>query len=67
MVIQEIRIRNFKALKNVALKNLPALAVFVGQNGVGKTTLFRVFFVSEKLFVTECPRGIAKRRRLQRI
>ena len=43
MVIQEIRVRNFKALKNVALKNLPALAVFVGQNGVGKTTLFRVF------------------------
>ena len=43
MVIEEINIKNFKALKNIDLKNLPALAVFVGKNGVGKTTLFRVF------------------------
>ena len=43
MVIEEIHIQNFKALRDVNLKNLPALAVFVGQNGVGKTTLFRVF------------------------
>lgn len=42
MVIEEINIRNFKALKSIGLKNLPALAVFVGRNGVGKTTLFRV-------------------------
>ena len=43
MVIEEINIRNFKVLKNIDLKHLPALAVFVGKNGVGKTTLFRVF------------------------
>ena len=43
MVIEQIHIQNFKALKNIELKNLPSLAVFVGENGVGKTTLFRVF------------------------
>ena len=43
MAIEGISIRNFKALKNIDLKDLPALAVFVGKNGVGKTTLFRVF------------------------
>ena len=43
MGIEEINIRNFKALKHIDLKNLPAFAVFVGKNGVGKTTLFRVF------------------------
>jgi predicted ATPase len=43
MIIEEIRIQNFKALKDVHLKNLPALAVFVGKNGTGKTTLFHVF------------------------
>lgn len=43
MVIEQIHIKNFKALKNVELKNLPSLAVFVGRNGTGKTTLFRVF------------------------
>ena len=43
MVIEEIHIQNFKAFKNINLKGLPPLAVFVGKNGVGKTTLFRVF------------------------
>ena len=43
MVIEGISIRNFKTLKKIDLKDLPALAVFVGKNGVGKTTLFRVF------------------------
>ncbi len=43
MIIEEIRIRNFKALHNVALTEIPSLAVFVGKNGAGKTTLFRVF------------------------
>jgi predicted ATPase len=43
MIIEEIRIQNFKALKDVHLKNLPAMAVFVGKNGTGKTTLFHVF------------------------
>lgn len=43
MIIEDIRIRNFKALKDVGLRKMPSLAVFVGRNGVGKTTLFRVF------------------------
>ena len=43
MAIEQIHIKNFKALKNVELRNLPSLAVFVGRNGTGKTTLFRVF------------------------
>jgi predicted ATPase len=43
MIIEEIHIQNFKALKDVHLKNLPAMAVFVGENGSGKSTLFHVF------------------------
>ncbi|MCU0712645.1 MAG: AAA family ATPase [Pirellula sp.] len=43
MRIETIRVRNFKALQNVELRNLPAFCVFVGRNGSGKTTLFRVF------------------------
>lgn len=49
MIIEEIRIQNFKALENVHLKNLPAMSVFLGRNGTGKTTLFRVFS-----FLKEC-------------
>lgn len=49
MIIEEIHIKNFKALQDVRLSNLPPMAVFVGKNGTGKTTLFRVF-----AFLKEC-------------
>ena len=42
-MIEAIHIENFKALKSIDLTDLPQLAVFVGKNGVGKTSLFRVF------------------------
>lgn len=51
MLIEKIHIKNFKALENVTLDHLPAMSVFVGKNGVGKTTLFRVF-----AFLQECLR-----------
>jgi len=43
MKIESIRIQNFKALQDVHLQNLPGFCVFVGRNGSGKTSLFRVF------------------------
>ncbi len=43
MKIESLRIRNFRALKDVELDDLPAMSVFVGANGVGKSTLFDVF------------------------
>jgi len=43
MHIEKIAIRNFKALGSVALTDLPPVSVFVGKNGTGKSTLFRVF------------------------
>ena len=41
-MIEAIHIENFKALKSIDLTELPQLAVFVGKNGVGKTSLFCV-------------------------
>jgi len=50
MKIETIRLKNFKAFKELTLTDLPPLAVFVGANGTGKSTLFDIFgFLSDAL------------------
>lgn len=43
MQIEQIRITNFRAFKDVELRDVPRLAVLVGANGTGKSTLFAIF------------------------
>jgi len=43
MKIETIKVQNFKSLKDIELSNIPKFCVFLGRNGCGKTTLFRVF------------------------
>ena len=43
MKIETIRLKNFKAFKELELTDLPSLCVFIGANGTGKSTLFDVF------------------------
>ncbi|MEX1368198.1 MAG: AAA family ATPase [Nannocystaceae bacterium] len=43
MRIETIGVKNFKSLRDVRLQGLPSLCVFVGRNGSGKTSLFRIF------------------------
>lgn len=43
MRVKEIKIRNFRSLKDVEIKDIPRLAVIVGANGSGKSTLIGVF------------------------
>jgi predicted ATPase len=43
MELKSIKIRNFKALQAVHLKDVPSFMVIVGANGTGKSTLFDVF------------------------
>lgn len=43
MKIESIRLRNFKAFKDVELTDLPNFCVFVGANGTGKSTIFNIF------------------------
>lgn len=43
MKIESIRLKNFKAFKDVHLKEIPPFLVVVGANGSGKSTLFDVF------------------------
>jgi len=50
MKIESIKLKNYKAFQNLELIQLPDLAIFVGANGVGKSTLFDAFgFLSDAL------------------
>ena len=43
MELKSVTIRNFKALQNIHLTDIPSFIVLVGANGSGKSTLFDVF------------------------
>lgn len=43
MRVEAIRVKNFKALRDVSMENIPGFAVLVGANGTGKSTFIGVF------------------------
>jgi len=47
--IEYLRVVNYRALKNLELKNISPLTVFLGPNGSGKSTIFDAF-----AFLSEC-------------
>lgn len=47
--IERLRVQNYRALKDLELKSLEPLSVFLGPNGSGKSTIFDVF-----AFLSEC-------------
>ncbi len=50
--IEYLRVQNYRALRDVELKALTPLTVFLGPNGSGKSTIFDVFaFLSESFGV----------------
>ncbi|MCX7727122.1 MAG: AAA family ATPase, partial [Chitinispirillaceae bacterium] len=47
--IQYLKVQNFRALKEIEIKDITPLTVFIGPNGSGKSTIFDVF-----AFLSEC-------------
>ena len=47
--IELLRVKNYRALRDVELKEIKPLSVFLGANGSGKSTIFDVF-----AFLSEC-------------
>ena len=46
--IESLSVQNYRALRQLDLKGLTPLTVFIGPNGSGKSTIFDVFaFLSE--------------------
>ncbi|MBF0319275.1 MAG: AAA family ATPase [Nitrospirae bacterium] len=50
MKIETLKIKNYKVFKDIEIKDMPSMCVFLGANGSGKSTLFDVFsFLSDAL------------------
>lgn len=50
MIIESIRIQNYKVFKDTLVKDIPKMMVLLGTNGSGKSTFFDVFgFLSDSL------------------
>lgn len=61
MQIEAIEIRNYRAFRQVAIKDLPRLSAFVGANGSGKTTLFDVFSFLKDALTHNIAKAVNKR------
>ena len=60
MQIEQIQIRNFRAFKDVELRDVPRLVVLVGANGTGKSTLFAIFSFLRDAMNTNVRTALAK-------
>ena len=61
MPIEGIEIKNYRLFRNVALSNLPRMAVVVGANGSGKSTLFDVFKFLKDALADNVASAVTKR------
>lgn len=61
MQIESIKIHNYKVLKDVEVKDISNMAVFLGKNGVGKTTFFDVFDFLHDCLIGNVKTALARR------
>lgn len=48
--LEKLKVKNFRAFANIDIRDIPRYAVFVGANGVGKSTFFSIFdFLKEAM------------------
>ncbi len=61
MRIESIRVHNYRVFQDVVVENVPNMAVFLGMNGVGKTTFFDVFGFIHDALQSNIRAALAKR------
>lgn len=61
MRIQEIGLTNFRAFRDVRMKDVPAFCVVVGPNGAGKSTLFDAFSFLKDALTLNVTKALARR------
>lgn len=59
--VERMRIKNFRALRNIELDNITPLSVLLGPNGSGKSTVFDVFAFLAECFTDGLRRAVGSR------
>ena len=65
--IESLRVKNYRALRDVELKKITPLTAFLGSNGSGKSTLFDVFAFLADCFTEGLRRAWDKRGRFKEL
>lgn len=61
MKIESIKVHNYRVFQNVTVEDIPNMAVFLGMNGVGKTTFFDIFGFLHDALQTNIKAALARR------
>lgn len=67
MRITSVRVKNFKSLRDVHMKDIPNFAVLIGANGTGKTTFIDVFGFLRDCLVHNVQTAVRKRAGFQQL
>ncbi len=65
--VEQLRVRNYRALHDLELKKITPLTVFLGPNGSGKSTIFDVFAFLSECFTLGLRRAWDKRGRFKEL
>ncbi|MEM1094336.1 MAG: AAA family ATPase [Bacteroidota bacterium] len=65
--VEYLRVQNYRALRDVELKGLTPLTVFLGPNGSGKSTIFDVFAFLSECFTTGLRAAVDARNRFREL
>ena len=65
--IEYLRVKNYRALKDLEMKDIKPLTVLLGQNGSGKSTVFDVFAFLSECFSIGLKKAVDKRGRFREL
>lgn len=67
MKIESMRIHNYRVFQDVIVEEIPNMAIFLGMNGVGKTTFFDIFGFLHDALQSNIRAALAKRGGFQEV
>ena len=65
--IESLRVKNYRALRDVELREIRPLTAFLGPNGSGKSTIFDVFAFLSECFSSGLKKAVDKRGRFKEL